>query len=465
MKLNKKDVIYASLVFGWISIFWNVYDQLIQSINAYSFALDPDKSGYVLAIDNVLGLFVLPIFGHLSDKCNSKFGKRTPYILIGTAVSLVGFVLVGVFASARMLWPYVISLFITLFAMAAYRSAGLSIVPDFVYEPERGKANSIANLVSVAFTVVGIALAASFMPLKAARSANFMPITLAVVGSSLIVVAIYIWKFKEKEVVDRFDKKLEAYKRDYPEKYHKETVVVEELSSAQMKGNVRNKIFILLSLFFFYIAYNALVSNFTVYSDVVLHFSFAQLPLIIVVVGALPGFAVAVKITEKLGRKYTIAIGLFVMFGALLLSMVFTKNTTLAMRIPLLICFFAAGVGYGFAMVNMYPFYLELSKAKNLGQNTGVFAGVMTAAMVVTPILAGYIIRLVGESNGATYKIMQVIDGVSVEIIKTGDYNILFPYCAVAVALSTLCILFVKSDYAKTTGRTKKGKKTEAVGE
>lgn len=449
MKFNRKQVIYASLVFGWISIFWNVYDQLIQSINAYSFALDPDKSGWVLAIDNVLGLAVLPIFGHFSDKCKNPHGKRTPYIMIGTLVSLVGLAFVGIFASKRMLWPYIVSLFVTLFAMASYRSAGLSLVPDIVYDPDRGRANSISNLVSIAFTVVGIVLALVFMPLKASQSANFMPICLAVIGSSLMVVGVYVLKFNERTAVAKYKSELDHYKTDYPEKYKQEVVIVEELDETQMSDNVFNKIFILLSLFFFFFAYNALVSNFTVYSDFALHFSIPQIPLIFVILGAIPGFAVAVKVTKKLGRKYTIAIGLFTMLAFLLLAMVFTRNTSWSMRIPLLICFIMAGVGYGFAMVNMYPFYLELSKTKNIGQNTGIFAGVSTAAMVVTPILAGYVIKAAGKLNGTTYQIDQIINGVKTSVTKIGDYNVLFPYCAVALALSCICILIVKSDYAK----------------
>ena len=451
MKFDKKNIIYASLVFGWISIFWNVYDQLIQSINAYSFAFDPDDSGWILAIDNLLGLFVLPIFGHFSDRCKSKLGKRSPYIYAGTAISLVAFLLVGFFASERNIVGYIVSLCIALFAMAAYRSAGLSLVPDFVYEPQRDRANSIANLVSVAFTIVGIVLALIFMPLKMAQAANFMPITLAVAGSSLIVVAFYIWKFNEPAVISDYEKRLERYKTANPEKYRSETVVVEELNDAQMKGNLRNKICILSSLFFFFMAYNALVSNFTVYSDVILHFKVAQLPLIFVVVGALPGFLLAIKVTKKIGRKFTTALGLIVMCVALFLAMAFSQNTSTVMRVFLLISFLLAGIGYGFAMVNFYPMYLELSKAKNIGQNTGIFAGTTTAAMVVTPILAGWIIKSVGRTNGATYQIKQVIDGVATYVTKSGDYTVLFPYCAVAILLAFVCILCVKTDYTKTS--------------
>lgn len=457
MKFDKRNVILASLVFGWISIFWNVYDQLIQSINTYSFALTPYESGWILAIDNILGLIILPLFGHLSDRCKSRLGKRTPYIYSFTAISLVGLGFVGYFASQKMLWPYIVSLTVTLFAMAAYRSAGLSLVPDFVYEPDRGRANSIANIVSVVFTVVGIVLAMAFMPLKAAKAAEFLPICLAVIGSSLATVGVFTMTFSEKAVTADFEKRLSDYSKNNPEKFREETVRVEDLSDEQMKGNLFNKICILASVFFFYIAYNALVSNFTVYSDVMLGFKMPQLPLVFVIVGALPGFLLATPLSKKIGRKYTVAIGLASMLVFLLASMPFSrKDSTIAMKIPLIICFFGAGVGYGFAMAHMYPLYLELSKTKNIGQNTGIFAGTTTAAMVVTPILAGYIIKKIGEVNGKTYVIEQVVEGVSTEVVKTGDYSVLFPYCAVAVMIAFVAVMLVKSDYYKDGSKQEK---------
>lgn len=102
---------------------------------------------------------------------------------------------------------------------------------------------------------------------------------------------------------------------------------MEELDKQQMKGNLFNKIFILASVFFFYIAYNALVSNFTVYSDVMLGFKMPQLPLVFVIIGALPGFILASHVAKKIGRKYTITIGLALMMVALLAAMPFSKKT------------------------------------------------------------------------------------------------------------------------------------------
>lgn len=108
------------------------------------------------------------------------------------------------------------SLTVTLIAMAAYRSAGLSLVPDFVYEPDRGRANSIANLVSVAFTAVGIVLAMAFMPLKAAKTHNFADLSCGCRQQPYNGCRILV-HFQRKRVTDDFNRRLEEYKRDYPE--------------------------------------------------------------------------------------------------------------------------------------------------------------------------------------------------------------------------------------------------------
>ena len=68
--------------------------------------------------------------------------------------------------------------------------------------------------------------------------------------------------------------------------------------------------------------------------------------------------------------------------------------------------------------------------------------------MVVTPILAGYVIKEVGKKTGKTYVIEQIVNGVNTEVVKVGDYSVLFPYCAVAILVALVCILIVKSDYA-----------------
>ena len=94
MKLNTKRTILVGFAFFLISAFWQAYDATIPVILTNKFGMSQTWSGVIMALDNILAVFMLPLFGTLSDKClGNKFGKRTPFITIGTiiaAVALVG---------------------------------------------------------------------------------------------------------------------------------------------------------------------------------------------------------------------------------------------------------------------------------------------------------------------------------------------------------------------------------------
>ena len=92
MKLNYKRTLLVGMAFFLISAFWQAYDAIIPLILTNHFGLPQTASGAVMSIDNVLAVFMLPIFGAISDKVNTKLGKRTPFILIGTIVAVVAFV-------------------------------------------------------------------------------------------------------------------------------------------------------------------------------------------------------------------------------------------------------------------------------------------------------------------------------------------------------------------------------------
>jgi MFS family permease len=92
MKLNYKKVFYVGLAFFLISLFWQTYDSVISKILIDKFGLNQTWSGVVMAIDNVLALILIPLFGSLSDKTSSKLGKRTPYVIVGTVIAAFAFV-------------------------------------------------------------------------------------------------------------------------------------------------------------------------------------------------------------------------------------------------------------------------------------------------------------------------------------------------------------------------------------
>ncbi len=92
MKLDYKKVFYVGLAFFIISIFWQTYDSIITKILIDKFGLNQTWSGVVMALDNVLALFMLPLFGAISDKTNHKLGRRTPFIIVGTVVAAFAFI-------------------------------------------------------------------------------------------------------------------------------------------------------------------------------------------------------------------------------------------------------------------------------------------------------------------------------------------------------------------------------------
>ena len=92
MKLNYKRTILVGFAFFLISAFWQAYDATIPVILTNKFGMSQTWSGVIMALDNVLAVFMLPIFGALSDKCNTRFGKRTPFITIGTILAAIALV-------------------------------------------------------------------------------------------------------------------------------------------------------------------------------------------------------------------------------------------------------------------------------------------------------------------------------------------------------------------------------------
>ncbi|MBQ2306113.1 MAG: MFS transporter, partial [Clostridia bacterium] len=92
MKLNYKRTILVGFAFFLICLFWQAYDNTIPLILTNKFGMSQTWSGVIMALDNILALFLLPVFGALSDKVKTKSGRRTPFIMIGTILAAVLFV-------------------------------------------------------------------------------------------------------------------------------------------------------------------------------------------------------------------------------------------------------------------------------------------------------------------------------------------------------------------------------------
>ena len=89
MKLDHRRTILVGLAFLSICSFWQMYDSVIPKILTETFRLNETISGAIMALDNILALFLLPLFGALSDRTSTKIGRRMPFILLGTACAAV----------------------------------------------------------------------------------------------------------------------------------------------------------------------------------------------------------------------------------------------------------------------------------------------------------------------------------------------------------------------------------------
>lgn len=101
MKLETKKVMYVGLAFFIITIFWQTYDNIIAKILIDTYGLNQTLSGVVMALDNILALMLLPLFGYLSDKTKTRFGRRTPYIVVGTLIGAMAFMVLALPARAQ----------------------------------------------------------------------------------------------------------------------------------------------------------------------------------------------------------------------------------------------------------------------------------------------------------------------------------------------------------------------------
>jgi Na+/melibiose symporter-like transporter len=102
MKLNYKRTICVGFAFFLICAFWQAYDTIIPKILTDRFGMSQTLSGVIMAADNVFALVLLPLFGIISDKCRSRLGRRTPFILVGTLLAVTAFISLSAVDAAQL---------------------------------------------------------------------------------------------------------------------------------------------------------------------------------------------------------------------------------------------------------------------------------------------------------------------------------------------------------------------------
>ena len=203
MKLNYKRTLLVGFAFLSICTFWQMYDSIIPLILQNTFKIGEAATGRVMAIDNILALFMLPLFGHLSDNTRTKLGKRTPYIIFGTVAAVCFMLMLPVFGKSENLLGFALCLGVTLFAMATYRSPAVSLMPDITPKPLRSKGNAIINLMGAVGAVISLALIKFLVPKEG--KPDYLPIFAIVAAIMVAAVVILVLTIRENALVKEME--------------------------------------------------------------------------------------------------------------------------------------------------------------------------------------------------------------------------------------------------------------------
>ncbi len=424
MKLDIKRTVQMGFGFLSICAFWQMYNAIIPLVLTNTFHLAETYSGIIMAMDNVLALFLLPFFGAISDKCKNKMGRRKPFFLYGTIAAVLLMLLLPLIDNSYYANPttskeiiFIGILGALLVAMGTYRSPTVALVADCTIKPLRSRANAIINLMGALGGVVYLIVAAIFYPASKVSSldhVNYMLLFMVVAGIMLISLGIVMLGIDEVTL----SKNVENYESLHPE---------ENLSVKDENGNEvlpkevkRSLAFLLMSVSLWFIAYNGMETWFTTYAVKMWSMALgdASVCMLLASVGAIVFFIPSGMLAAKIGRKKTILLGVILLGGSFFAGFVFTLLSDTFSPVCYLI-FACMGAGWAFINVNSLPMVLEMCSDSDSGKFTGYYYTFSMSAQIVTPIVAGWLLSHVG-------------------------YMTLFPYATLFAALAFVTMLFVQ---------------------
>jgi len=374
-----------------------------------------------MALDNVLGLFMLPLFGVLSDKVSTKIGRRMPFILVGTAVAAIFTVVLPIAANSNNLLLFMISLGLVLLAMSTYRSPAVALMPDVTAKPVRSQGNAVINLMG---TLGGTIVLALKMFIKPGPDWDYT--TFFITVAALMVISVLILFITVRE--NKYRKEMEDINYGDPIIEQRSDDITEPKAEKLPKDVMKSMIFLLGSIFLWVFGYNAVTTAFSQY--IVNYFALpeglAAGFLMVATISGVVTFIPIAYLTARIGRKKTI-------LGALTLGMIFFAIAAMITDFSFYTNFLFVGVGIvaGTVTVNTLPMVLEMSKGATIGKFTGYYYTCTMSAQILTPIIIGRLFFKIG-------------------------YQVLFPYAVAFLVLSFIAMLFVKHGDSKPPVKKKK---------
>ncbi len=386
MRLNYGKTFLLGFGFFGVSVIWMVYNAFVPLFLANKFGLNPAWIGFFMTLDNIAALFIQPPVGAWSDRLRTPIGRRMPFILIGAPIGAVAF---GLIPLAAILPLFVACTSTLLISMAFWRTPVIALMPDITPSRFRSQANGIINFMGGLGSIVAT--------LGGSRLYDINPAFPFWLGSILVIVAallVFIF-IREPKVYE------EPAKEDRPSIW----VSLKDVFTNPEKSALR----ILLAIFFWFVAYNAVEAFFTLYAYNHLGMSesdgprlLGQMSLLFVIFALPAGY-----IGAKIGRKNTILIGLSLMIlltGAMflvspeMLTIPLTKLPILGVVPVIGVILMIAGIAWACVNINSLPMVVDLTSNEKLGVFTGLYYLFSTLAAITGPIINGSLIDLTGDN-------------------------------------------------------------------
>lgn len=409
MKLNYKKVIFTGFAFFLICAFWQAYDNVIPLILTNKFGMNQTWSGVIMALDNLFALFLLPLFGALSDKTNTKFGRRTPYIFIGTICAVLFFIFLPLIDT---LWLFILVLLLVLLSMSIFRSPAVALMPDVTCKPYRSKANAVINLMGTAGGMIVLVFGTIFKTSEEHKT-DFFPYILATAGLMLLGLIVFLLTVREKKWAAEMIEDAEKY---FPDKEEEER---ETVGGKLTKSQVVSLVLILASVALWDMGYNAVTSKYSLYATNVLGHDY-NLTMMIAQGAAIIAYIPVGLVASKMGRKKTVLIGVALLFTAFLTAAFMRKGSSPIIMYTL---FALAGIGWATINVNSFPMVVELAKSSDTGRYTGFYYTASMAAQTLTPVLSGVIMDAAGNMLPLFFYAAAMVGGsfLTMLFVRHGD--------------------------------------------
>lgn len=393
-KLNYKKTFLLGFGFFAIAITWSVYNAFMPILLG-NFIKSSALIGFIMTVDNYLALFIQPTVGIFSDRIDTRFGKRMPFLMIGMPLAVIFTFLIP---SHRTLLTLIIFIILMNLSMSLFRSPVIALMPDITHESNRSKANSIINFMGGIGSLIAFFIGSILWGYNKAY-----PFYLASFLVLLSFVVLFFFIKEKRDVVH--------YKAS-EEKVH----ILKGILSGLKNKNIRNLLFAICSWF---IGYNGIETFFTRYGENFLgvpanvaSMSFAFMSLSFLVFAIPAGL-----IGTKLGKKKAIVAGIIGLIT------VFIILATLRSILLIRVCFLFSGFFWSMININSYPFVAEMAPKGSIGTYTGLYYLFSSVAAIISPPLLGGIMDTLGYKYmflyGALFFILALF---FISLVKSKNY-------------------------------------------